>query len=241
MKTSIVVGGSKGIGSRISDMFVKRGDKTFVVSRSINNFEGIHIPVDITNIEKTNLAFEKIFKQNPKIDYLVFSQKNSQKPKDNNYEFDFSANAISNIINISKKYFNNNSSIVVLSSPASQFVLNQPLSYHMSKGAIEILVKYYAVKLGKSGIRINSLLPGTVKKKENLDFYNNNTQLTNLFNRIIPLGRQGTEKDVSDIVSFLCSDNSSFITGQSIFVDGGLSAVGHESLARDLTDLSYEK
>ena len=65
--------------------------------------------------------------------------------------------------------------------------------------------------------------------------------MTLLFKHIIPLSRQGTDDDIAKLVSFLCSDDSSFITGQNIFVDGGLSLVGQESLARKLKDLSHSK
>ena len=242
MKTSIVVGGSRGIGLTISEMFVQRGDYTYVISRSINNSVGIHIPVDITNSEQIHKAFERIFNHNSTIDHLVFSQKNRKKSSNEDYEFNLTLNSIVEIIEIAKNHFNKNASIVALGSPASQFIFDeQPLDYHLSKGALESLVKYYAVKLGSSGIRVNSILPGTITKKENLYFYKNNLELTSLFKKIIPLGRQGTDKDVARLVKFLCSDDSSFITGQSILVDGGLSLVGQESLARKLKGLSRTK
>ena len=53
-----------------------------------------------------------------------------------------------------------------------------------------------------------------------------------MIEQITPLRRMGTAKDIANAVAFLCSDKSSFITGQSIYVDGGLSLVGQESIAR---------
>ena len=49
----------------------------------------------------------------------------------------------------------------------------------------------------------------------------------------------GNAKDIANLVEFLCSNKSSFITGNNIFIDGGLSLVGQESIARELTDLKH--
>lgn len=59
-----------------------------------------------------------------------------------------------------------------------------------------------------------------------------------LYKKITPLGRMCTAADIADAVMFLCSPESSFITGQSLVVDGGLSLRWHESLARELSPLN---
>ena len=241
MKISVVVGGSKGNGLAISKMFVERGDKTYNISRFDDNSHGFHVPADLVNVDDISRAFDEIFQKSSVIDYLVFSQRNRTKTEDYDYEFKLTLNSVNEIIEITKNYLSKNASIVVLGSPASQFIVDETLHYHTSKAALESLVKYYAVKLGPSSIRVNCILPGTVIKKENKEFYENNHELTLLFKHIIPLSRQGTDDDIAKLVSFLCSDDSSFITGQNIFVDGGLSLVGQESLARKLKDLSHSK
>lgn len=62
-----------------------------------------------------------------------------------------------------------------------------------------------------------------------------------LIEDITPLGRMGDAKDIANIVEFLCSSKSSFLTGNCLMVDGGLSLVGQESIARDLMGLNHEK
>ena len=62
-------------------------------------------------------------------------------------------------------------------------------------------------------------------------------ELVDLYKRITPLGRMCTASDIADVVMFLCGPESSFITGQNLVVDGGLSLRWHESLARDLGPL----
>ncbi|HEX8096589.1 MAG TPA: SDR family oxidoreductase, partial [Pyrinomonadaceae bacterium] len=94
--------------------------------------------------------------------------------------------------------------------------------------------RYYAVKLGPRGVRVNCVSPGAVLKDESKDFYLKNERLYNLYRRITPLGRMATSEEIADVVTFLCGPKAAFITGQNIIVDGGLSLGWHESLARGL-------
>ena len=75
-------------------------------------------------------------------------------------------------------------------------------------------------------------------KEESKHFYFQNEELHNLYKSIIPLGRMGTAEELANTIAFLCSPKSSFITGQTIIVDGGISLQWHESLARKLTPMS---
>ncbi len=62
-----------------------------------------------------------------------------------------------------------------------------------------------------------------------------------MIENITPLGRMGEADDIANLVEFLCSPKSSFITGNTFFVDGGLSIIGQESIARDLLGLKHSK
>jgi NAD(P)-dependent dehydrogenase (short-subunit alcohol dehydrogenase family) len=96
------------------------------------------------------------------------------------------------------------------------------------------LVRYYAVALGPRGIRVNGVSPGTVVKRENQEFYARSEALVGVFKRTIPLGRMGTAVDVANVIAFLCGPQASFVTGQQIVVDGGVSLLSQESLARKI-------
>ena len=106
--------------------------------------------------------------------------------------------------------------------------------YHVAKAGISQLARYYAYVLGPKGIRVNSVSPGTIIKEESEEFYSKNQPLRDLYNSIIPLGRMGTAIEIANVVTFLCSPKASFITGQDIVVDGGISLQWHESMARTL-------
>ncbi|MBI5247315.1 MAG: SDR family oxidoreductase [Elusimicrobia bacterium] len=124
-------------------------------------------------------------------------------------------------------------SIVVIGSNAGRLIADeQPSGYHAAKAALIQLARYYAVALGPSGIRVNAVSSGTVIKDESSAFYARQPRLRALYEKIIPLRRMGRSEDVAGAVSFLCSQQASFVTGQEIVVDGGVSLLMQESLAR---------
>ena len=126
-----------------------------------------------------------------------------------------------------------NSSVVFINSIASQFIVSeQNLGYHLSKAALENFVKYYAVKYGEKQIRFNSISPGTVIKPESKNFFNKSKKYKLVAKKIIPLRRLCKTDDIVNLTNFLCSDKASYITGQNIFLDGGLSVLGQETVAR---------
>jgi NAD(P)-dependent dehydrogenase (short-subunit alcohol dehydrogenase family) len=122
----------------------------------------------------------------------------------------------------------------MVGSMAGRFIVGeQPVGYHVAKASINQLVRYYAVALGPKGIRVNGVSPGTIAR-DSQGPSSAQEELGQLSKRIIPLGRMGTALDVAQAVEFLCSPEASFITGQEIVVDGGLSLRSQEAVAREL-------
>ena len=124
-------------------------------------------------------------------------------------------------------------SIIFINSIASQFIVSeQSLGYHLSKAALENFVKYYAVKYGDKQIRFNSISPGTVIKPESKKFFKKSKKYNIVAKKVIPLKRLCKTEDIINLTNFLSSEKSSYITGQSIVLDGGLSVLGQETIAR---------
>ncbi|CAL8122470.1 unnamed protein product [Orchesella dallaii] len=113
-------------------------------------------------------------------------------------------------------------SIVNISSLASEFPCDFLLAYGMTKAAINRMTKTLAVQLGPHKIRVNSVNPTLVADTEMGDFAFDSNEKKAIVKNFTPLPDPTTPQDVSDSVLFLLSDKSKAITGQNLFVDGGL-------------------
>jgi len=109
--------------------------------------------------------------------------------------------------------------IVNIGSGCNKVPFPRLVAYTASKGGIEMLTKVAAVELGPLGIRVNCVAPGAIEiprtRLEDPDY-------AGTFARITPLRRVGLPSDIAGVVTFLASDAASFVTGQTIWVDGGL-------------------
>jgi 3-oxoacyl-[acyl-carrier protein] reductase len=110
-------------------------------------------------------------------------------------------------------------SIVNLGSGCNKLAFPSLVAYTASKGGIEMFTKEAAVELGQYGIRVNCIAPGSIEsertRQEDPDYAGTWSKLT-------PLGRVGTAADIAPVVVFLASPGASFISGQTIWIDGAL-------------------
>jgi NAD(P)-dependent dehydrogenase (short-subunit alcohol dehydrogenase family) len=115
-------------------------------------------------------------------------------------------------------------SIVNIGSGCNKLAFPRLVDDTASKGGIEQFTKVAAVELGEHRIRVNCVAPGAVEiertKLEAGDY-------AGMWSKYTPLGRVGQPDDIGKAVAFLAGDDASFITGQTIWVDGGLFAKPH--------------
>lgn len=116
-----------------------------------------------------------------------------------------------------KMLLKRNGIIVNIASLAGQTGNPGQANYASSKAGLIALTKTVAMELGSRGIRVNAVAPGFIET----DMINDVKSLESFKSRI-PLGRVGKASEVASVVSFLCSDDSSYITGHTISVNGGL-------------------
>jgi NAD(P)-dependent dehydrogenase (short-subunit alcohol dehydrogenase family) len=246
----LIVGGTTGIGRAMVKRLSGSGHTVSVIGRHPSpeveqGLAGIHFhAVDLCEEAGTRAAIDRSIKQGGKLSHVVFFQRYRGKGDAWQGELQVSLTATKVIVEHCKGQFagTGNHAIVIVSSIASRLVLaEQPVSYHMAKAALIQMMRYYAVTLGPSGIRVNAVSPDACVKDEARKFYEENVALRELNNSVIPLGRMGSSEDVVNVIQFVCSSQAAFMTGQEIVVDGGLSIVGHSALARKVGGLDKMK
>jgi NAD(P)-dependent dehydrogenase (short-subunit alcohol dehydrogenase family) len=191
--------------------------------------------MELTDSGLVGPSLKEIVRRDGPITNLIFLQRFRGGGDEWRGELDVSLTATRIIIESLQKCFERatNPSIVIVCSNASHLIAEeQPVAYHVAKAGLRQMARYYAAILGSSRIRVNCVTPGTVLKDESRDFYLRNRVLMRLYEHVTPLARMGTSQDLANVVGFLCSDSASFVTGQDIAVDGGLSLLWQESLAR---------
>jgi NAD(P)-dependent dehydrogenase (short-subunit alcohol dehydrogenase family) len=241
----LVVGGTRGIGRAVARRLAAEDQTVSVIGRSeavpepecrIKSW-----PVDVSDLDALGTTLDRIAGAQGPISGAVLLQRYRAGGDDWTGEIATSITATRALIEWAADHFEDlgrGKAIVVVSSIASRYIASeQPVSYHVAKAAMSQLVRYYAVSLGRRGLRINGICPGTTVKDESRAFYAAHPEIEALFRDIVPLGRMGTSEDVAELAAFLVSGRAAFLTGQNIVLDGGVSLQSHESMARHLAGI----
>jgi len=246
-KTAIITGASGGIGSVAALEFAKEGAKAIGVHYSSSEAKAIEIAkkikesgaaaitlkADVSKAYEVKAMIQKFVEKFKRIDIVVaFAGYPTSRESWFVDPLDISDDELDRPWNIDVKgsyhciryalpYMKKQKYgkiIFVSSTPAIEGDATG-LQFTMAKAANRILVKSLAPVLGKYNINLNAIAPGSIATEENLRSYKKN-EIDELIKNI-PLGRFGTPEEVAKIAAFLASDNSSYITGQTIVVDGG--------------------
>ncbi len=215
-KVAVVTGGAHGIGKCIAEEFEKAGAKVCIADIAPNPY----FAGDIASKDIIENFVHKVIAEHGKIDFLI----NNAKPlfKGINQctyeEFAYAqAVGVTAPFYLSKlflPYFSSGGSIINISSSRDRMSQAQSESYTAAKGGIAALTHALAVSLSGK-VRVNSISPGWI----DTDFteYEGPDAIQH------PAGRVGNPLDIANMVLFLCSDKASFITGENICIDGGMT------------------
>lgn len=194
---------------------------------------------DITDAEVQKKIVNNAIEKFGKIDVLVngaailqLSDFQTMKLEDYDYLMNVNVNSVISLTQLCQPYLiKQKGSIVNISSICGTRSYKGSLAYCMSKSALDQFTKCVALELADKGVRVNSVNPGVVPtniqrragmSEKAFEKFLENCKLTH------PLGRAGTVDEVAKAIAFFASDNSSFITGELIHVDGGRHAVNIE-------------
>ncbi|WP_315747679.1 MULTISPECIES: SDR family oxidoreductase [unclassified Bradyrhizobium] len=242
---AVVVGGTRGLGRVVVERFLARGCAVSVVSRQrpadFPDQAGLrHFPADLERSEGFAGLWDRVAEAGGPIRYLVLSQRFRGQGDPWAGEIQVGLTASRDLIEGFARHFADagDRGIGVVSSVYAEFVgSSQPVGYHVVKGGLNAMVRHYAATLGRRGIRVNAIMPLTYLKRESRVFYEQNEKLMDTYRRLVPLGRLGTAEECADALDFLCSERASFINGQSLFLDGGVSKVWQEEVAKSFAGL----
>lgn len=187
---------------------------------------------DLKKIDKIENLTNKIFSKNKRIDFLINNAGIRSRIELNNLD-NKKITEVLNVnliapINLTKNLLKNINnkypiSIVMITSIVGIRGFAGLSNYASSKGALESFSKSIAVEYAKKNVRINCVAPGFIKTS----YFKSFKKRTNLYKWTkskIPMGRWGNPSEVTPLVEFLISQKSSYITGTTIFVDGGWTA-----------------
>lgn len=243
-KHALVVGASRGSGRFAALTLAREGFQVSAFGRrpaaQAGEFgENVRYRAcDILCADSFEQAFQAALREHGPWSALVFFQRFRGAPGDASGEYAVSIQATQRIIEMAAGDAAQpaGGAIVLVGSLAGRLVApEQDVFYHACKAALAHMARYYAVRLGPQGIRVNCISPAVVLKEESRAFYESQEALLKLYREIIPLGRMGTSQDIADLTAFLCGERSSYITGQDIVIDGGIGLQAQEGLARRLT------
>ena len=247
-KVAIITGATSGIGRAAAQLFAKEGAKVILFARRnelgktiLNNIkkiggDGIFIQGDVSVSKDVKKVINQTIKTYGKIEILFnnagINEKNNPNPHEETEErWDRILN-----INLKGTYLcikyvipemikNKNGSIINNSSVlGSQAVEATSAAYHASKGGVTAYTKKAAISYAKYNIRVNTVCPTFVITPMTKKFLINKKFKNDTLKKI-PLGRFADGSDVATAVAFLASDSSKMITGTSILVDGGWTAI----------------
>ena len=240
-KVAFVTGATRGIGKQIAITFAQNGydiainyrtekEKLKKTKEEIEKYNVNFLAVqgDVSNFEDCERFTQEIIEKYGKIDVLVNNAGITKdtlimRMKKEDFEnvidvnlvgtFNVTKNVITHMIKARSGRIVNISSVVGISGNAGQ------TNYAASKAGIIGFTKSLAKEVGSRGILVNAVAPGFIQ-----------TQMTEVLKdetkeeiaKTIPLKRMGTVQDVANVVKFLASEESSYITGQVIHVDGGM-------------------
>lgn len=243
---TLVVGGTRGIGRTVARFLADEGDAVSIVGRSRPTWIDEHPQIrawtaDAGDARELARALAEVVGEAGSVTSAVLLQRYRGSGDEWAGEIATSVTATRHLLEWAGEHLEDRGrgkAVVVVSSIAGVYVAQeQSASYHMAKAAMTQLVRYYAVTLGKRGVRVNAISPGTIVKDESKPFYQDHPDLEQLYRDIIPVGRMGTAIDVAHVTQFLLSDRASFLTGQNIVLDGGASLHAPEALARQVSPL----
>ena len=242
-KVALITGGTSGLGKMMALALAKAGAFVWIASSRDNadetlkelkdqGTEGRFIQLDVTSSEALANVVSLIHQESNRIDILVNAAGINLRTSAEDLTLDEWQKTID--INLTAPFHlsqlvadsmreNNWGRIINIASLQSLRAFDNSIPYGASKGGIMQLTRALAQAYSKDGVLVNAIAPGFFRTNLTESLFQDPGKLKTLADKTM-MGRNGEEKDIFGISVFLCSDANSYVTGQTIFLDGGFSA-----------------
>ena len=242
-KVAVITGGASGIGFATAQRFAAEGAIVVIGDMDVAAGEkaaaavgGLFVQVNVTEEDQVDNLFNTAYKVYGSVD-IVFNNAGISPPEDDSIETtELPAWQKVQDVNLKSVYLccrsalrhmvrqqsgsiiNTASFVAVLGSATSQ------ISYTASKGGVLAMSRELGVQFARQGIRVNALCPGPADTPLLQELFSKDPERAQRRLVHIPIGRFANPSELAAAVAFLASDDSSFITGSTFLVDGGISA-----------------
>jgi NAD(P)-dependent dehydrogenase (short-subunit alcohol dehydrogenase family) len=243
-KTAIVTGGTTGIGLATAGRLAAEGAHVFVTGRrkaeldaAVNKIGAgaTGVQSDVSDLADLDRLYAEVRRQGRRVDVLFAnagggSFASLEQVTEEHFDQTFDVNVRGLLFTVQKALplLNDGASVILTSSTAATSGAETFGVYAASKAAVRSFARTWANELKGRGIRVNAVTPGTIDTPGITGLAPDEAQAEQLKGFLagqIPMGRMGRPEEVADAIVFLASDQSSFITGAELYVDGGLNQI----------------
>jgi Tropinone reductase 1 len=241
-KKALVTGGTKGIGLAVVKEFLDLGAEVLAIARDTRVIQGMlknsanlfTMDGDLSNTQFREQLINKVAENWGKLDVLVNNVGTNIRRKYIEYTeeeyrnlFEVNLFGLTELTRLSFPVLKNSgsASVINIASVAGTVDVQSGAPYGMTKAAIIQLTRHLAVEWASAGVRVNSVSPWYIQTPLTEPVLSQPERLQRILDRT-PLNRVGQPEEVANVVAFLAMDLSSYITGQDVKVDGGMSAKG---------------